>query len=86
MPDSGTKLASVEILDLDTWNIQAGPDLPSTMPNGQGFSYNGTVYALKGGNVYELQDNENSWEKIGAPNYGLRPVTPAPIVKNSVFT
>ena len=81
----GDFIRSTEILDLETWTLQSGPEMPLGTYNGQALAYNGSIYSLfRNGKVFRL--DENDWTKvISIDSVGFRPVYPAPVVSSSVL-
>ena len=85
---NGAKLASTEILDMETWGVQTGADLPWETSSCQAITHNETLYVVGGvGKVAKLDRSTNIWTNIPkikiAPQ--LRQVFPPQLVGNKII-
>ena len=84
---ANAKLATTEILDMETWEVQSGPDLPWQASSCQAVSHNGTVYVVGGhGKVVKLDKSTNTWTNIPHIKVSpkLRQVFPPQLVGNKI--
>ena len=85
---NGAKLASTEILDMESWDIQSGANLPWETSSCQAVTHNETVYVVGGnGKVAKLDRSTNISTNIPkikvAPQ--LRQVFPPQLVGNKII-
>ena len=86
--NNGAKLASTEILDMETWAIQSGANLPWEASSCQAITHNETVYVVGGnGKVANLDRSTNTWTSIPKIKVSpkLRQVFPPQFVGNKII-
>ena len=76
---------TVEILNLVTRKWRAGPELPTSLYNGQAVVYEDQLFVIDSdGPVYRYSDN--LWQKVAdIQSYAGRPLFPAPVVNRQIL-